>query len=160
VYNDYHYRAAIRFPAIDWTNVKRVRSARLILRRSDQRLVAFGRYPTIYVRRSTKDWPEGTSVSPSIHNASVWSSSGTTTSGQVKANLAGGHAYENKYRYIPVTNIVRAWAPPSAGGAGLRDYGFMVLPYTGKEIDTTEFWSRERSSTSGPRLELQLEVNV
>ena len=156
VYNDYHYRAAVRFPAIDWTGVKRVRSARLIMRRSTQELVQFGAHPTIYVRRITRDWVPGTSVTPSRNNAFVWGNP-TSQTNQVKANLAGP-GYENKYRNMGVSAIVSSWAPVSAGGKGLPDYGFMLVPYTGREVDTTEFWSLERGGASRPRLELQLEV--
>jgi hypothetical protein len=56
--------------------------------------------------------------------------------------------------------MVHAWAPPAAGGGGAPDYGFMLVPYSGREVDTIEFWSEDRSSALRPRLELQLEVYV
>lgn len=157
-FDGYTYRSAIEFPEVDWTGVKRLVSATLVLTRSDQQMVQFGSEPTYVIRRITRPWSSGVIVSPSPNASYVYPGGPTAPTTQIRDHP---RPLENRVRRVNVTNIVLAWVPVTSGGRGIaKDYGFMLMPGSGRERDTIEFWSLEHGGASRPVLELQVEVTT
>lgn len=149
------YRACIDFPAIPWTKVRRIVTARIRLKTTDAVRVGFGSSPTVKFRRITGSWSAGSSSSPSSGNAVVYPGPSTTSSGEVVSNV---QTAENVLDSSVISSIVRPWAPSSIGGSAAAQRGVMILPGSGSGSDTTEFWPVEAGGTSRPQLELDLEV--
>lgn len=132
-----NYDSLIEFTT-NWTGVGRIVSAVLTLTTDD--LSEFGPYtsgktPTILIRRLTSGWTEGSSagfVSGDYEKPSY------TTSGQKKAVMS---KVPSGVTNIDITDIVKAWAPASAGGSGStstadgRNKGIGLYGYTDGSLD-------------------------
>ena len=142
-----NFRSAIRWPAIDWSGVAAVTSAKLRLRTTGQVHVGFGSGPRIYCRRLTESWSPNSATNDGGGN---WSSAqeaypgpGSTTAGQASSTVT--RAEETTFD-VDVTAIVRAWAPVAAGGGGTGQYGIGLFPYAeGSGTYTTEVYSAKVS---------------
>lgn len=144
-------RAFIDFADIPWTKVVSVDKCILNLDTSSQVNVGFGSSPKVYVDRVTESWSEGSSSSPSSGNATVYPGPAATSSGRATKTVTGS---ENAAVSIDITAIARAWF------GGSSQHGIRMIS-AGEDSNkyTTEFWSRE-NSTSSKRPSLTLTVTV
>jgi hypothetical protein len=154
VWSGWTYRSCIQLPAIPWTKVRRIVSAKLRVRTSTQVRVGFGSSPTIEVQRITGSWSAGSSTTPSSGNAVVYPGPSTTSTGAKRANLTKS---EQADQDIDITAIATAWAPSSIGGSSAAQRGVMLLPGSGSGADTSELWPVE-ASAGKPSLILVVEV--
>jgi hypothetical protein len=141
----------------DFTGAVSVVKAVLRLRTSTQDNVAFGTNPKVRVQRLTASWSEGSSSTPSSSNAVVYPGPSATSTGEVTAAVTRS---ENATVDIDVTALVRAWAPPTAGGSGATNYGIRIIGYTEtNDAYTTEFGTDDNGTTSHrPQLILTLDT--
>jgi hypothetical protein len=149
------YRACIQLPAIPWTKVRRIVSAKLRVRTSTQVRIGFGSSPTIEVQRITGSWSAGSSSSPSSGNAVVYPGPATTTAGAKRQNITTAQSTDQD---IDITAIATAWAPAAIAGSGAAQRGVMLLPGSGSGADTTEVWPVEQGGAARPSLILVVEV--
>ena len=148
-------RAFLGFATIPWGDVISVVSAELRVTTSTQVNVAFGSQPKIRAKRITSSWSEGSSSSPSGSNSLVYPGPSVTSSGEEVENISGSEGHLDS---IPITAIVKAWAPSSAGGSGSKNYGIALYSYgESSSANTTEFWSREHGSG---RPEIRITVKI
>lgn len=149
-------RAFLGFAAIPWTDVVEFVSAELRIYTSTQVNIGFGSLPQVRIRRVTQLWQEGTAGSPSGSNALIWPGPPTTTSGEKVASISGS---EGVLQIISITNIVKTWAPPAAGGSGLHNYGIAILSSAeSSESRTTEFWAREHGSSTDAEIRITVKI--
>jgi hypothetical protein len=155
VWSGWTYRALLAFPAIPWTKIRALRTATLKLRTTTQVRVGFGGSPKTELRRITAAWSAGSASAPSSGNAVVWPGPSTTSSGAVTSSLPTS---QNADKSIRCDDIVRAWAPPAVGGAGLAQYGIRLGEVSSSGSNTGEVWPVEQGGAARPTLELVLEV--
>lgn len=145
-------RILIDFPLPNWTglHVTAIVSAKLRVRNSGQVLVNRGATPRVLIHRVTERWVSGT---VRYDNQPAATSSGQVDSGAIAT--ADGAVIE-----IPVTALVRAWAPASvAGGGAKKPYGWKILSADeGSTARTTEFLSRQ--SAHAPQLVVTYDTNT
>jgi hypothetical protein len=150
------YRSCMKLATIPFTKVKRIVSATLRLDTTTQIRVGFGSSPTIECRRITTPWNAGTGTTPGSNpGGAVYPGPSTTSTGAKRANVSGS---QNAAVAIDVTALARAWAPSAAGGSAAAQYGVMLLPGSGSQADTTEFWPVEKGGSLRPQLDLVVEV--
>jgi len=137
--------------------VVEVVSATLRVRTSDQVYTAFGSNPKIRIQRCTESWSEGSATTPGSGNAVVWPGPSATATGEKVASISDNEGVQQD---IDVTAIVRAWAPPSAGGSGQANRGLRIMGYSETSTTyTTEFRSDDYG-TAGHRPQLIMSVKV
>jgi hypothetical protein len=155
-YNGAQNRVLIGLDA-SFTSATAVRRAVLRLRTSTQVNAAFGSNPKVKVQRLTQDWTEGTAATPSGTNAVIWPGPSGTSSGEIVAAVP--RAVSATFD-IDVTELVRPWAPPEAGGSGAINYGLRVLGYTETDsTNTTELVTDDDGTVDArPTLILTLET--
>lgn len=149
------YRSCIQLPAIPWTAIRRIVSAKLRIRTTTQVRVGFGSSPTIEVQRITGSWSAGSSSSPSSGNAVVYPGPTTTSAGAKRSDITKSSNVDTD---IDITAIATAWAPSSIGGSAAPQRGVMLLPGSGSTADTTEVWPVEQGGAARPSLILTVEV--
>jgi hypothetical protein len=114
-------------------------------------------------RRMTSDWGEGTDRGETFSSNESWNWSNRatayTSTGEgslTVATFTDGAAYN-----VDVTNVVKAWAPVSAGGSGSANYGFCLHNWDMTvESKGLEFWSRHATSGLRPTLTINYTTNT
>lgn len=139
----YTFRGVVRF-ALDWTNVRRINSARLYMRTSSQVHVGFSSAPDIYVRRATTSWnPNSGQSGADSGGGPGWSTSpvvypgpSTTTAGQASKRMPTA---ESTWTDVDITAIVRAWAPLAIeGGTYQANYGVVLLGVASGDVSEVQ----------------------
>jgi hypothetical protein len=145
------YRTLIDFPLPDWTglHVTAIVSAKLRIRNSSEVIVNRGATPRILIHRVTEKWDATVRYDTQPQ---------ATLAGEVDSGTLG--VTNGAWIEIPVTALVRAWAPSSvAGGGGAKPYGWKLLSFDeGATARTTEFLSRQ--SASAPQLVITYDTNT
>lgn len=150
----YRLRAIIGFPPPDWTGISGLVSAVLRLKTSDYAHLTPGSSPRITVNRITESWPQNGAGETWTTAAEAYPGPSVTGTGSVSPSIT---AAQNATVDIDVTAMLRAIAPPSAGGSGAKWYGLKAYPYQEDASSRNcEFWSAERPSADRPRLILTL----
>jgi len=140
LYSGYRYRAYLGF-SYSFSGMTSISSAILHVKTSGQYYVAFGSDPDVQAYRiNDSSWAEGTSVSLSASNATIYGdlSPASTDEGDPAADISTG---ENTWDTINVTNIVQAaFAAGTFRGIELRAVD------ESSASDVTEFYAREYGS--------------
>lgn len=107
---------------------------------------------TLKIRRMTSDWGEGTNRGENLwsqHESWDYSNrvlAGYTTSGETSVTTGPQNSsWNNVVKSYDVTDIVKAWAPASAGGSGRANYGFQLRNDSNASADGIEYYSRHVS---------------
>lgn len=149
-------RSFLDFAKPNWADVISVVSAELRIYTSTQVNVAFGSSPKIRVRRVTSSWSEGSSSTPSGSNSLVYPGPSVTSSSEKVESISGS---QGVLQTISITNIVRAWAPSSAGGSGSKNYGLALYSYGESTTSyTTEFWAREHGTSTDAEIRITVKI--
>jgi hypothetical protein len=149
-------RALLAFAAIPWGDVISVVSAELRLWTTTQVNIGFGSTPKIRVKRVTSNWSEGSASSPSGANAVIYPGPGVTATGETVVSITGSQSTQC---VIPITAIVKAWAPVLAGGSGLANYGVALYSYAeDSPAYTTEFSAREAGSSVDAEIRITVKI--
>lgn len=158
------YRSDLKCSMPNWTalNVRRITSAKLRLKQSNQNYIARGATPRVLARRLTENLAnEGTSVSLSTSNGDGPVYPGPASSGTNEADSGTIADTNGVVVEWDITAIVRQWAPTTVeNGGGLSNYGLQLRSFDeGSTARTTEFYSKE-SGSYDPRIVITYEDNT
>lgn len=147
-----NYQSFLRF-TMDWTDVGRINSATLQLYTDDGLglfpLPGSKDTPKIIVKRLTDGFTEGNNDNEDF-DASDYTTAASSASGQKHKTMA---KQANGLTEIDITEIVKHWAPASAGGSGSSaaadDRNFGIKLYW-ESTDPDEAWSGWSEDATNP----------
>lgn len=154
------YRSIAKFSMPNWTalGVRRITSAHIRIRQSDQFYIARGSTPRVLTQRLVESWSEGSSSVLSSSNAVRYDNQpGAVSTGETDTSIANT---DNLWVNLDATAIARAWAPTSVeSGGGLANHGIRIRSFDeASTARTTEFYSSE--SSYPPQLIINYESNT
>lgn len=147
----YRYRSLVGF-SYSFSGMTAITSAILHMRTSGQYYVAFSSDPDVYVRRITSSWSEGSSTSLSSSNAVIYPGPGSTSTNQKAWDVAPTN---NTWDSTDITDLV-----VDAFNAGVF-YGIELRAVDeGTDVDVTEFWSSEGSTSYDAYISVTYSTNT
>jgi hypothetical protein len=109
---------------------------------------------TIYIRRATETWSEGTAEAEGTWGSHANDSVNSTTTGEATKSFSSGIVDETWYT-VDILDIVQSWKNGSA------NYGVVLVnSNTTDPDDGVEFYSREKGAAYAPYLTLTYTTNV